>query len=307
MSAATSRYEVSPPIAEPTAAPRFERGDGAAEIVFGRSGLALLYQRTPCRVLFPRPEPGELPVAALLTTSGGLAGGDRLRIAIKAEAGARASAATVAAKKIYRSLGPAAEIEVTLAAEDAAWLEWLPQETILFDGARLVRRIGADLDRGARLLAAETVVFGRAARGERFARGLLHEAWRLRVDGRLAWADAVRLEDDICRGLDAGAAFAGAAALATAIYAGADAAEHLALARELAAMGDGRGGATLVNGVLVARFLGARGHPRERVSPHPARVARDDGRPRVDEGSMADDRRHQQLAIHHRRLHRLTP
>jgi urease accessory protein len=134
----------------------------------------------------------------------------------------------------------------------------LPQETILFDGARLVRRVAADLARGGRLLAAETVVVGRAAPGERFTQGLLHEARRVRVDGRLVWADALRPDGDIRRRLDAAAAFAGAGALATAIYVGEDSAERLALAHELAAACGGCGGASLVNGVLVARFLGAR-------------------------------------------------
>lgn len=254
MSAATSRYEVPTPRADPN--PRFERGDGAADIVFGRDGLATLYQRAPCRVLFPEPEPGDLPIAALLTTSGGLAGGDRLRLSFRVEAGARALATTAAAEKIYRSLGPAAEIAVALAAEAGGWLEFLPQETILFDRARLVRRVEAELAPGARLIAAETLVFGRAARGERFARGLLHEAWRVRVAGRLVWADALRLDGDVGAMLASPTGFGGAAALATALYVGEDAASHLPLARALAEAGDGA--ATLVNGVLLARFLGAR-------------------------------------------------
>jgi urease accessory protein len=258
MCAATSRYEVPLPLVGTAPPAKFQRGDGAADIVFGRAGLARLYQRTPCRVLFPRPEPNDLPVAALLTTSGGLAGGDRLRLSITAEAGARAIAATVAAEKVYRSLGPVSEVDVTLAVDAGGWLEWLPQETIVFDRARLSRRVSADLAPGARLLAAETVVFGRAAHGERFARGLLHEAWRIRSAGRLVWADALRLDGDITARLDAAAAFAGAAALATAVYVGDDASTHLPLARALAEASGGPSGATLVNGVLIARFVGPR-------------------------------------------------
>jgi urease accessory protein len=250
MSAATSRCEA------PEQHPRLQRGDGAAEIAFAPQGLARLYQRTPCRVLFPRPEPGDLPVAALLTTSGGLAGGDRLSLAVTLEPGARAVVTTAAAEKVYRSLGPDAAVTVSLAAADGTWLEWLPQETILFDGARLKRRVDVDLAPDARLLAAETLVFGRAARGERFTRGLLHESWRLRRGGALVWADALRLDGDVARLLAAPAAFGGALALATAVYVGADAAALLAAARELAEAGDGA--ATLVNGVLVARFLAPR-------------------------------------------------
>lgn len=262
MSVAISRYEPLAAPADAAAPPRLERGDGAAEIAFARRGaatvLARLYQRTPCRVLFPLPEPGDLPMAALLTTSGGLAGGDRLRLSITAEAGARAVAATVAAEKVYRSLGPETVVEVALDVGADGWLEWLPQETILFDGARVKRRIAADLAPDAKLLAAETLVFGRIARGERFARGLLHESWRVRLAGKLVWADALRLEGDIAARLASPTAFAGASALATAIYVGADAAEHLPLARALTDSEPCRGGATLVNGMLLARFFGER-------------------------------------------------
>jgi urease accessory protein len=254
MSVAISRYERDGPFA--ASSPRLERGDGAAEIVFARSGLARLYQRTPCRVLFPASEPGDLAVAALLTTSGGLAGGDRINLSLTVASGARALATTAAAEKVYRSLGPSAEIEVALAVEAGGWLEYLPQETILFDRARLRRRIDAALAPEARLIAAEMLTFGRAARGERFAQGLLHEAWRIRVGGRLLWADALRLDGDIAAKLAAPFGFGGAGALATAIYVGADAADHLPAARTLAeAVG---GAASLVNGVLVARFLAAR-------------------------------------------------
>ncbi len=256
MSAATSRYEAPGKLAAIAPDLRLQRGDGAAEIIFGRSGLVHLYQRTPCRVLFPRPEPDDLPLAALLTTSGGLAGGDRLRLSVGLEAGARAVVTTAAAEKVYRSLGPDATVTVTLAAAPGAWLEWLPHETILFDGARLVRAIAAELASGARLLAAETVVFGRAARGEHFTRGLLQESWRIRCGGRLVWVDALRLDGDIGRLIAAPAGLAGAGALATALYIGEDAPGHLAAARALAE--EGGGAATLVNGVLLARFLAPR-------------------------------------------------
>jgi len=262
MSAATSRYERPVDQQEPAATPPLQRADGAAEIGFvpreGAAELCHLYQRTPCRVLFPRPEPGDLPVAALLTTSGGLTGGDRLRLAVRSEAGARAVVTTAAAEKIYRSRSGDVAVNVTLNVASGGWLEWLPQETILFDRARLVRRIEAHLTNDARLLAVEMLVFGRAAHGERFAQGLLHEAWRIRVDGRLRWAEALRLEGDIARTLDAPAAFGGASAMATAILVAPDAAQHLSLARELAATGTARGSATLVNGVLLIRLLAER-------------------------------------------------
>jgi urease accessory protein len=262
MSVAISRYEAKAAPSHGPAGGALQRGDGAAEIVFAWRGAATalshLYQRTPCRVLFPHAAPGEPPVAALLTTSGGLAGGDRLRLAVGVSDNASALVTSAAAEKVYGSLGADARVDIALTVGPGAWLEWLPQETILFDGARLVRRVAADIAEGGRLLAAEMVVFGRTACGEVFGRGLLHEGWRLSVGGRLAWADALRLDGEVRARLEAVAAFAGARALATVAYVGAGAARHLPLARSLAEDEACRGGASVVNGVLVARFLSQR-------------------------------------------------
>jgi urease accessory protein len=240
--------------------PALERGDGVSEIAIARRGAASalvhLYQRSPCRVLLPRPAPGDPLTAVLLTTSGGLAGGDRLRIGVRVGAEAAALVTAQAAEKIYRSTGADCEVGIDLTVEPGGWLEFLPQETILFDGARLVRRTAARVATGGRLLAADMVVFGRIARGERFRRGLWHDGWRLRCGPRLAWVDALRLDGDIGQRLAAGPGFDGAAAMATAIYAGDDAARWLERARDLAAAAVCRAAATVVNGVLLARFIG---------------------------------------------------
>src|SRR5215469_14189595 len=183
MSAAILRYEARHAPQEETAPAALQRGDGAVMVAFARRGnasvLADLYQRTPCRVLFPQAPDGEPPTAVLLTTSGGLTGGDRVSIVAEVGAGAAATVTSQAAEKIYRSLGPAAAVRVELKVEEGGWLEYLPQETILFDGARLERRTSASVAPGGRLLACETLVFGRFAYGETFTRGLLHDGWRV--------------------------------------------------------------------------------------------------------------------------------
>ena len=241
-----------------------QRSEGEAEIAFelrgGRSVLSHLYQRAPCRVLFPATAIDDLPEAVLVTTSGGIAGGDRLRIAVSVEAGAAALLTSQAAEKIYRSLGPEARCAVSLQIGDGAWLEWLPQETILFQAARFSRTIEAKLSATGRLLASEMVVFGRLARGERFSSGRLQDRWRLHRGGGLIWTDTVCLEvhpGDYPEGtaLDEPLAFGGARAMATVVYAGPDAAQHLALARSLTGEAGCRAGATLVNGTLLAQFL----------------------------------------------------
>lgn len=88
--------------------------------------------------------------------------------------GAGFTATTPAAEKVYRSLGAETRIATEVTFGETACCEWLPQATIRFDGARLARRLDTALAPGARLLAAEMLVLGRAARGEKFAAGLLH-------------------------------------------------------------------------------------------------------------------------------------
>lgn len=225
----------------------------------GNSRLADLYQGDPVRVLFPTPPRGEIPSAVFVTTSGGLVGGDRLDLAVTAEAGAEAQATAQAAEKVYRSNGPDCRIDVSLDAAPGAWLEWLPQETILFQGGRLVRHTRAELAPTARLLAGEMLVLGRGAMGESVRTGLVRDKWEVRRNGRLVWADSLCLEGAIDELVGHPAGLGGATALATTIYAADDAGDHLDLARALLSdPPEGvRAGATVVNGLLLARFLSA--------------------------------------------------
>src|SRR5207253_4581995 len=114
---------------------------GTAEVRFVRRGaatrLAHLYQHDPLRVLFPETEATDIPLAVLLTTSGGLVAGDRLAISVHLAEGAAAHVTAAAAEKIYRSTGATSAISQHLTADKGAWLEYLPPETILFDGVRL--------------------------------------------------------------------------------------------------------------------------------------------------------------------------
>jgi urease accessory protein len=243
---------------------RLERCDGALTLGLaldehGATRIAELYQRDPCRALFPQPEPDDLFQAVILTTSGGLAGGDCIAAAILADAGTRALVTTQAAEKIYRSRGDNTDFSTHISLGAGAWLEWLPQETILFDGARLRRETRIELAAEARLLAAELAVFGRTARGERITAGYYFDRWRVVRAGRLVWADALTVGDDPEAALLHPAGFAGALGVATIVYAGPDAGAQLAPARAaLAATASAnttRSGASLVNGLLVARLL----------------------------------------------------
>lgn len=237
--------------------------DGRVELGFradpGGTRLSGLYHRAPLRALFPSPTEPEMATAVLVTTSGGLVGGDRLAVEVTAEAGASAQVTAQAAEKVYRSTGATCCIDVALRAEAGSWLEWLPQETILFDGARLARCTRIDGARDARVLAGELLVFGRHARGELVRHGSLSERWEIWQAGRLVWADALMLGDDLARALTAPACLAGAAAVATTVYLGQESMSALALARDLTQAEtacDMLTVATCVGGVVVVRWLG---------------------------------------------------
>ena len=257
MCAAISRSEVLQPVSPPRWA------DGAAEIgvvaAEGETRLSHLYQSDPCRVLFPRP-PSKGPFeGAIVTTSGGLVGGDRLRFAVSAGSNSRACITSQAAEKIYRSTGATTEIDIEVTAESGAVLEWMPQETIAFDGSRLKRRTRIDTAPGSTLLAGEIVVFGRIAHGETFTNGLLHDGWRVFRDGTLVWADALHLEGDIATTIAAPVTFGGATASATLLYIADDASARIAMVRELIdsiPVDECRVAASCIGPTLIVRFLG---------------------------------------------------
>lgn len=240
--------------------------EGIAEIRFavrdGVTRLVHLYQRDPLRVLFPAAAPGDSPLAVLATTSGGLVAGDRLDIDVAVASNAAAHVTASAAEKVYRSTGRTTTIAQTLSVGPGAALEFLPPETILFDSARLRRHTVVDLAADAAFLGGDIVVFGRRARGERFASGLLREVWEVRRGGELVWADALHLEEDVARIIDDPACFDGAAAFATMILVPPEQnlRELLEGARLLVSVCPKkalRAGVTAMEGLLIARWLGA--------------------------------------------------
>ena len=257
MFAATLLSDVVDPVAP--APPLPWSGGGRLELGLerrnGKTAAARLFQRAPLRAFLPRHDCGELAVVALANVGGGLVGGDRSEIDIRLGERAAALVTTQAAEKVYRSLGADCRVDTRLAVGDGAWLEWCPQETILFDRARLRRSLELSLHPGGRAMLGENLVLGRIASGERAERGLLHDRIDIRVGGVLRWRDVFRLEGDFASVLNAGAALGGARAVATFAYAATDAADALDTARDLLPTTIVQAGATVVDGVLVARFL----------------------------------------------------
>jgi urease accessory protein len=211
-----------------------------------------LHESGSLRVRFPSPEAGGLS-AVLVNTAGGVAGGDRFDIDIAAGEGSRLVATTAAAEKIYRAEGPAANLSIALKAADGAHLAWLPQETILFDRARVNRAIDIDVAETASLLLCEILVFGRSAMGERMLHGEFVDRWRVRRGGRLVFAETLRLDGDIGEKLARAAVANGGTAIATALMVPGDE-SLLELIRALAGSFGGEVGLSAWNGFAMARF-----------------------------------------------------
>ena len=240
----------------------------AANRALGSIGLAVranagvtrrsrLREEGPLRVRCPGPASDELE-AVVVNTAGGIAGGDRFTLDVAVEARARLVVTTAAAEKVYRTLAPEATIDVKLTVAAAASLTWLPQETILFDRARLKRAIDVDLAEDARLILAEAIVFGRSGMGEAVHDSFLFDRWRLHRAGRLIHAEALRLDGVVASRLAQPAVANGGVAVATMLVVPGDE----GTAASVRALGDhfrGEVGVSAWNGLAVARLCAADG------------------------------------------------
>jgi urease accessory protein len=194
----------------------------------------------------------------LLHPPGGLVGGDRLSIDVRVGPGAHALCTTPAATKLYRTAGPLARLEQSIAVEAGGALEWLPQETILYDGTHADLRTRIELPPGARFIGTDVLCFGLPARGEGFARGRCRQAIEIWRDGRPLFVERGRL--DGARAVHAaGWGMGGAPVLGTLL---ASPAPGGALLEALRALGEALpegdlGAATVLPGdVLALRYVG---------------------------------------------------
>jgi urease accessory protein len=166
--------------------------------------------------------------AVSVNISGGIAGGDSLATAITLGPKTRLSFATQSAERIYRALhGDPSRLTASLTLGQGAQLDYLPQETILFDGFALNRTLDIDLAQDADFLGVESLVFGRQAMGETITNGFLRDRITLRRDGELLFQDMTKLDGKIAEILARKAVANGAMATAALIYAAPDAAKIL--------------------------------------------------------------------------------
>jgi urease accessory protein len=234
-----------------------ERASGAGRIVLAgeRTGTRIvdIYQKFPVALMLPKIDDHPCKQVVVINSSGGVAGGDRLEVEVAALNHASVSITTQAAEKIYRALDRPARISTRLKAFESARLAWLPQETIVFDGARIVRQTEIDLSPGAEIIALEWLVFGRIESGEEVLSGYILDSWRIRLDGRLVWADGFLVAGETFAHLHRKALLSGWKAVGTLIYFGRCLDARLEILREIAASLDCQCAATIVGAIIVVR------------------------------------------------------
>lgn len=229
----------------------------------GKSVLDDLAMSGSMKALFPRPASDGLDVM-LINTAGGITGGDDFALSASAGAGTTMTFSTQACERAYRAIGHAAgRMRSDLSIEAGARLNWLPQETILFEGANLDRSLSIEMEETSSLLMVEPLLFGRLAMGETITSGRFCDVVDIRRSGTPLYLDRVRLEGDIAHQLDRPATAAGARAMAAVVYVAPDAEARLGAARDLL---PGTAGASLLApDVLVMRVLAPDGFALRRA------------------------------------------
>ena len=226
-----------------------------AERIAGRTVAMEIDEQGPLRLRFPRIAAEGVLEGVMVNTGGGIVGGDKLEFAIETGEGASLALTSQASEKVYRSSGADAEISVTLMAQRRSRLAWLPQEAILFDRARIARRIDAQVASDASLTICESVVFGRAAMGESVVNGSIRDRWHVRRDGKLIFADALTLDGEVGKILAGPAIAGGATAVGTLLQIAPDCEQRLDAVRAAIAREDVEAGASAFDGILIVRIL----------------------------------------------------
>ncbi|MBK8086370.1 MAG: urease accessory protein UreD [Devosia sp.] len=246
------------------ALPRHQRARGTGRITThlrdGRTRLSTLFQEGCAKIRLPHTHDAGLQ-AVLINTAGGLTGGDEVNWQVDAAPGSRLVLTTQACERVYRSLGDDATVRTRIEVGAGAHLDWLPQETILFEGARLNRGLEVDLAPDASFFAIEAILLGREAMGEAARGARLVDNWRIRRNGRLLHAEATRLGGaDLER--DGISLLAGANAFATLLHVGADAERRLDRIRPLLC---GQSSASVIGERLVIRAMAPSGLALRRI------------------------------------------
>jgi len=265
--------------------PRLQRAEGELHVGFRLSGgltaLAALRQSGCLKARFPyRADPRWLDVATL-NSSGGIAGGDSIAMRFTLGPQTRATIATQAAERIYRVRPGEApsNVRTSIDIADGAYAEWLPQETILFDGAALSRLLLVELGDTACFLGLEMLVFGRISMGESVKHLFLRDTVRIIRNGKTVTHDITRIQGDAAALLDRPAVAAGMRGLATVYYVAPDAEARLRGIQTM--LVNAEAGASVMDDLLVARILAPDGAALRRTVIAALQTLRGRSLPRV--------------------------
>ena len=223
-----------------------QRSYGALTLTVGKTGPQVLREVGASKLRLPQGS----TQAIIINTGGGLAGGDTFENGFTCHAEASLTLTSQAAERVYRTLGPPAQLATRIAIEPAGQVFWLPQETIVFDGASLARTYHVTLAQNSKFLAIEPLVFGRTEMGEKLASIQIKDSWRIWREGRLLHAEEFALGPNLPA---TKATLAGATAMATMIYVAPDAENRLEALRPFCAC-------SAWNGKLIARFTASDGY-----------------------------------------------
>ena len=220
-----------------------------------------LRQAGALKLLFPRQ--AQALEAIIVNTAGGITGGDRLDIEATAGPDTTLTLTTQAAERAYRAQpGQTGRLRTRLHVEAGATLNWLPQETILYEHAALRRSLRADLAPRARFLMVEAILFGRRAMGENLQSAMFRDRIDIWRDGQPLYRDGLRLDGDIAATLDRPGIAGGARAMASLVWVAPEARGALNTIRDLIGRA---GGASMVReDVMVLRLLGEDGYALRR-------------------------------------------
>lgn len=271
-------FDARPASRPPSAA--LQRSHGQAAVAFAGTRLVGLRQRGSAKALLPRGT--AVPEVVFLNTSGGLTSGDTLDYALTLEGGARGVATTQAAERAYRAEGEPARVSVRLAVGPGGWLDWLPQETILFDHAKLARHTTVELAADAGCLLLEPVVLGRAAMGEVVRELAFTDHRRISRAGRLVHLDPFALGGEVLASGPRAALLGPHRAFATLVLCAPGAEDAVAAARGALGVPGVEGAASGYDGKCVVRLAAADGWPlRQQILRLMAALRRGAAPPRV--------------------------
>lgn len=263
-----------------SAVPVMQRSKGAAMAAFDGTRLRGLRQSGSAKAILPRV--AGVPEVVFLNTSGGLTSGDRLEYVTETRNGAHLVATTQAAERAYRADQGRAEVQVRHKVGAGCWLDWLPQETILFDRSKLLRETVIELAPDAGCLMLEAVLLGRVAMGERVRDLDFFDMRRIERAGKPVFFEPFLLNSDILAQGARAAILGDARAMATLVLCTPGGEDALEPARAVLDEPGVIGAASGFDGKCIIRLLARDGWPlRRQILRLMERLRRGQAAPRV--------------------------